>query len=261
MGTSTFHSKATQRGVTGPARVCAKPRQLAFDQRAERLAQVPLDLPTALGGHRPVRGGLPSQAVAVRMARGGAPAAGLERVSPVGASIFPLAFYWRYSQGVPQEVLAGARPAIWGADLFGAQLGHSECTQLCLAHQIRDMRYSLQAGDTIFAPGMLAFLQRVIQLGQKREQVQDRTLARQRRACCGGRMRCWPWNRRRMTGSGCASGAARCGSRHREPHRCKKVHDHDSFGCFRSFTRRRASSRFRSISTARFKRVETVERE
>ena len=108
MPTSTFHSKATQRGVTGPPQVCAKPRQLAFDQRAERLAQVPLALPTALGCHRLVRGGLPPQAVAVRMARGGAPAAGLERVSPVGASIFPLAFYWHYSRGVPQEVLAGA---------------------------------------------------------------------------------------------------------------------------------------------------------
>ena len=82
---------------------------------------------------------------------------------------------------VPQEVLAGARPAIGVADLFGSQQGHGEHMQVCLAHQMRDVRYALEAGDTIFAPGMKAFLERAFRLGQKRERVQDRTLARHRR--------------------------------------------------------------------------------
>ena len=42
-------------------------------------------------------------------------------------------------------------------------------------------QYALDAGDAVFAPAMLAWLQRAIQVGQKRERVKDVTLQRHRR--------------------------------------------------------------------------------
>ena len=45
----------------------------------------------------------------------------------------------RRSRGaeVVTEVLAGHRPALWVSDLYGAQQGHAEAWQICLAHTIR----------------------------------------------------------------------------------------------------------------------------
>ena len=72
------------------------------------------------------------------------------------------------AKSVPERVMAGARPEVWVADLFGSQQGHGSKAQVCLAHQVRDVQYALNAGDTIFAPAMLAFLKRAVQLGRKR---------------------------------------------------------------------------------------------
>jgi transposase len=56
--------------------------------------------------------------------------------------------------GVVGEVLDGHRPALWVSDLYGAQQGHAESWQVCLAHQLRDCQYAIDAGDTVFAPRM-----------------------------------------------------------------------------------------------------------
>ena len=85
------------------------------------------------------------------------------------------------AKSVPERVMAGARPEVWVADLFGSQQGHGSKAQVCLAHQVRDVQYAIDAGDTIFAPAMLAFLQRAVHLGRKREQVKDSTMQRHRR--------------------------------------------------------------------------------
>ena len=81
----------------------------------------------------------------------------------------------------PEAVLDGARPEVWVADLFGSQQGHGERGQVCLAHQLRAVQYALGAGDAVFAPAMLAWLQPGIKVGQKRERVKDVTLQRHRR--------------------------------------------------------------------------------
>src|SRR3954462_12854324 len=57
-------------------------------------------------------------------------------------------------RAVVAEVLGDHRPAIWVSDLYGAQRGHADAWQICLAHQLRDLRYAVEAGDTIFAPRM-----------------------------------------------------------------------------------------------------------
>lgn len=74
--------------------------------------------------------------------------------------------------GVVSEVLAGHRPKLWVSDLFGAQQGHAELWQVCLAHQLRDCQFAMDAGDTVFAPRMKALLLRAAVLGRR-----SRTLA------------------------------------------------------------------------------------
>ena len=65
--------------------------------------------------------------------------------------------------------------------MFGSQQGHGSKAQACLVHQVRDMQYAVDAGNTTFAPALLAFLQRAVHLGRKREQVKDSTMQRHRR--------------------------------------------------------------------------------
>ena len=70
--------------------------------------------------------------------------------------------------GVVREVMAGHRPAIWVSDLYGAQHGHAEAWQLCLAHQLRDCQFAIDAGDAVFAPRMKALLLRAVVLARRR---------------------------------------------------------------------------------------------
>jgi transposase len=75
----------------------------------------------------------------------------------------------RASRGacVVAEVLDGHRPALWVSDLYGAQQGHAEAWQVCLAHQLRDCQYAIDAGDTVFAPRMKALLLRAVVVARR----------------------------------------------------------------------------------------------
>src|SRR5918993_1938368 len=68
--------------------------------------------------------------------------------------------------GVVAEVMAGHRPAIWVSDLYSAQRGPAAAWQICLAHQLRDCRYAIEAGDAVFAPRMKALLLRAVVLAR-----------------------------------------------------------------------------------------------
>lgn len=83
-------------------------------------------------------------------------------------------------RAVVQEVLAGHRPQIWVSDLFGAQQGHAERWQVCLAHQLRDCAFATEAGDTIFAPLMKAILLRICAIHRRADRLADATLRRYR---------------------------------------------------------------------------------
>jgi transposase len=80
----------------------------------------------------------------------------------------------RASRGadVVTAVLDGHRPVLWVSDLYGAQQGHAEEWQVCLAHQLRDCQYAIEAGDTVFAPRMKTLLLRAVVLARR-----HRTLA------------------------------------------------------------------------------------
>jgi transposase len=76
---------------------------------------------------------------------------------------------------VVEDVMDGQRPVIWVSDLYGAQAGHAELWQVCLAHQLRDCQYAIEAGDAVFAPRMKALLLRAVLLARKRRDLAPST--------------------------------------------------------------------------------------
>jgi transposase len=77
--------------------------------------------------------------------------------------------------GVVTAVMDGHRPVIWVSDLYGAQQGHADQWQVCLAHQLRDCQFAIDAGDTIFAPRMKALLLRAVVLARRRKTLAEST--------------------------------------------------------------------------------------
>ncbi len=83
--------------------------------------------------------------------------------------------------GVVAEVLDGHRPALWVSDLYSAQQGHAEEWQICLAHQLRDCTYAIEAGDAVFAPRMKALLLRAVVLARRHRNLAPSTRREYRR--------------------------------------------------------------------------------
>ena len=83
--------------------------------------------------------------------------------------------------GVVREVLDGHRPALWVSDLYGAQQGHAEDWQICLAHQLRDCTYAIEAGDAVFAPRIKALLLRAVVLARRSRDLAPSTRREYRR--------------------------------------------------------------------------------
>ena len=82
---------------------------------------------------------------------------------------------------VINEVLGEHRPDIWVSDLFSAQKNHpAPQWQVCLAHQLRDCQYAIDAFDRIFAPGMKRLLLRAFIIHRRRETMDDTRLKRYR---------------------------------------------------------------------------------
>ena len=80
-------------------------------------------------------------------------------------------------KAVPMAFLGQHRPDFWVSDRYGAQLGWSaKENQVCLSHLIRDVQYAIDAGDSIFAPGLRHLLGRACRIGQRRQQLADATL-------------------------------------------------------------------------------------
>jgi transposase len=81
---------------------------------------------------------------------------------------------------VVSDFLRGATPEVWVADRYAGQAGHARERQLCLAHLIRDARYAIDDGDTIFAPAFKGLLLRAVAIGQRRDDLKDSTLKQYR---------------------------------------------------------------------------------
>jgi transposase len=80
-------------------------------------------------------------------------------------------------KAVIDEAMAGHRPQVWVSDLFSAQKAHpAERWQVCLAHQLRDCQYAIDAGDDLFAPRMKRLLLRAIALNRRRQTLAESTV-------------------------------------------------------------------------------------
>jgi transposase len=63
-----------------------------------------------------------------------------------------------------------SRPAFWVSNLHGAQAKNpAEVWQVCLAHQLRDCQFAVDAGDWLFAPVMLRLFARALEIHKRRE--------------------------------------------------------------------------------------------
>ena len=83
--------------------------------------------------------------------------------------------------GVVAEVLGGHRPALWVSDLYAAQQGHAAAWQVCLAHQLRDCQFAIDAGDAVFAPRVKALLLRAVVLARRHRSLAESTRREYRR--------------------------------------------------------------------------------
>jgi transposase len=73
-------------------------------------------------------------------------------------------------------VLEDHEPEVWVSDLFSAQVNHpAKQWQVCLAHQLRDCQYAMDAGDRVFAPEMKALFKRALAIHHRRAQLADST--------------------------------------------------------------------------------------
>lgn len=75
------------------------------------------------------------------------------------------------------EVLGEHRPRCWVSDRWGAQQGHAETQQVCLAHVLRDVQYVIDVGEPCFAPALRRLLCWAIAVGRRRPTLKDSTLA------------------------------------------------------------------------------------
>lgn len=85
----------------------------------------------------------------------------------------------RASRGsqVISEVFPQQRPQVWVSDLYSAQRKHGASQwQVCLAHQLRDCQYAIDAGDDLFAPRMKWLLLRAIALQRRRDTLSPSTV-------------------------------------------------------------------------------------
>jgi transposase len=77
---------------------------------------------------------------------------------------------------VIETVMEDHRPQIWVSDLFSAQKTHpAESWQVCLAHQLRDCQYGIDAEDEIFSQRMKTILLRSFVLRNRWSSLSDST--------------------------------------------------------------------------------------
>ena len=77
---------------------------------------------------------------------------------------------------VIEQVMEGHRPEIWVSDLYSAQKKHpADNWQVCLAHQLRDCQYGIDAGDTVFSPRMKRLVLRACVWSRRWEQLSAST--------------------------------------------------------------------------------------
>jgi transposase len=92
----------------------------------------------------------------------------------------------RRAKSVAEEVLGDHRPEVWISDRYAGQQDLARQHQVCLAHVLRDVQYAIDCGDEAFAPKLRKLLRWAIQIGKRRDDLKDTTLAHYlNKADCG----------------------------------------------------------------------------
>jgi len=85
---------------------------------------------------------------------------------------------------VVTDVMADARPQVWVSDAYSAQMKHpAQHYQLCLAHQVRDLQYVIDAEACDWASHMQRLLRRAIHLHNLRGDLTERRFELLAQAC------------------------------------------------------------------------------
>src|SRR4051812_7405981 len=113
-------------------------------------------------------------------------------------------------RAVVAEVRGGHRPAIRVSDLYGAQRGHADLRQVCLAHPPRDLRHVVEAGDAVFAPRLKALRLRAVVPARPRHAPKAGPRREYRPVSNGSWTGSWPCSRATAAASGCAGATSRC---------------------------------------------------
>ncbi len=78
----------------------------------------------------------------------------------------------RRTADVIKEVMEAAHPLVWVSDLASAQLCHpADKLQICLAHQVRDLQYALDAYRCVWAYAIQDLLYRAMRLFKWRDRI------------------------------------------------------------------------------------------
>lgn len=85
------------------------------------------------------------------------------------------------SAQVVKDIMGDHRPAYWLSDLYGAQKGHADKWQICLAHQLRDCQAGIDAGDTMFCWRLKRLFLKAVVLGKRRADIKPETAKAYRR--------------------------------------------------------------------------------
>ncbi len=84
-------------------------------------------------------------------------------------------------KSVPAEFLGDFRPDFWVSDRLGSQKSwYMVDWQVCLSHQLRDVEFAIESGDTVFAPVVKKILQDAVGIGHRRPDLADTTLKQYR---------------------------------------------------------------------------------
>lgn len=86
----------------------------------------------------------------------------------------------RRAGAVIAEVLEQAQPEVWVSDLGSMQINHpARAFQACLAHQVRDLEYAIEAHRCRWAYRLQALFYRAMRLGKRRSQIAEGHYRRQ----------------------------------------------------------------------------------
>ena len=81
---------------------------------------------------------------------------------------------------VLEDIMGEACVEVWCSDLYSAQLkANAQRYAICNAHQLRDLQYAIDAGDTVFAPAMQHLLRAGLQLTRRRTEIDPACYAQQ----------------------------------------------------------------------------------